>query len=149
MERIPQELLQSQKTAVTLKPPSKDHWNTVSDLVLHLTQDTLQQQHEAKQAALHLEAGSEGAEVSPTEASAPGKSLQVEAEGSGEVLPGQRVIDSMQEIFAHVYTLRLQSMYEMGSVRELDQTLARALMAEFTRMQLLVGQDLTKSLIAL
>ena len=32
---------------------------------------------------------------------------------------------------------------------ELDRTLARALMAEFTRMQLLVRQDLTKSLIAL
>ena len=35
------------------------------------------------------------------------------------------------------------------SVRELDRTLARALMAEFTRMQLIIGQDLTKSLIAL
>ena len=40
-------------------------------------------------------------------------------------------------------------MYEMGNVQELDRTLARALMAEFTKMQLLVGQDLTKSLIAL
>ena len=40
-------------------------------------------------------------------------------------------------------------MYEMGSVWELDRTLARALMAEFTRMQLLIGQDLTKSLIVL
>ena len=37
----------------------------------------------------------------------------------------------------------------MGSVRELDQTLACALMAEFARLQLIVGQDLTKSLIAL
>ena len=88
-ERIPQELLQSQKMAVTLKPPSKDHWKIVSDLVLPLTQDTLWQRHEAKQAALHLEEGSEGAEASPTEASTPGKSLQVEAEGSGEALPGQ------------------------------------------------------------
>ena len=55
----------------------------------------------------------------------------------------------MQEILARVHTLRLQSMYEMGSMRELDRTLAHALMAEFTRMQLLIGQDLTKSLIAL
>ena len=39
-------------------------------------------------------------------------------------------------------------MHEMGSVRELDQTLARTLMAEFVRLQLIIGEDLTKSLIA-
>ena len=105
--------------------------------------------------ALHQEEGSEGAEASPVEASASWKSLQVEAEGSREALPGgivlprQRVIETMQEILARVHALRLQTMHEMGSLRELDRTLARALMAEFARLQLIVGQDLTKSLIAL
>ena len=88
-EIIPPELFQSPKLVITLKPPSKDHWNTASDLVLPLIQDMLQQQHEAKQAALHLEEGSEGAEVSPTEASAPGKSLPVEADDNGEALSRQ------------------------------------------------------------
>ena len=85
----PQEHFQSPKLVITLKPPSKDHWNIVSDLILPLTQGTLWQWHEAKQAALRLEEGSERAEVSPTEASAPGKSLPVEAEGSGEASPRQ------------------------------------------------------------
>ena len=40
-------------------------------------------------------------------------------------------------------------MHEMGCVQELDRTLARTLMAEFAMLQLIVGQDLTKSLIAL
>ena len=40
-------------------------------------------------------------------------------------------------------------MHEMGSVREVDRTLARTLMAEFVRLQLIVGEDLTKSLMAL
>ena len=40
-------------------------------------------------------------------------------------------------------------MHEMGSVREVDQTLARTLMAEFARLQLIVGEDFTRSLIAL
>ena len=40
-------------------------------------------------------------------------------------------------------------MHEIGSVREVDQTLARALMAKFSRLQLIVGEDFTKSLIAL
>ena len=40
-------------------------------------------------------------------------------------------------------------MHEMGSVRELDRILARTLMAEFARLQLIVGEDFTKSLLAL
>ena len=40
-------------------------------------------------------------------------------------------------------------MHEMGNVREVDRTLARTLMAEFVRLQLVVGEDLTKSLMAL
>ena len=105
--------------------------------------------------AIHQEEGSEGAEASAMEASASGKSLQVEAEGSREALPGgivlprQRVIETMQEILVRIHTLCLQIMHEMGSVQELDQALAHVLMAEFARLQLTVGQDLTRSLIAL
>ena len=39
-ERIPQELMQGQKMAVNLRPPSSNHWNIVSDLVLPLMIDT-------------------------------------------------------------------------------------------------------------
>ena len=89
------------------------------------------------------------------EAPAPGKSPQVEADGSGEALPRritlprQHIIETKHEILAHIHTLHLQTMHEMGSVRELDRTLARMLMAEFARLQLIIGEDLTKSLIAL
>ena len=40
-------------------------------------------------------------------------------------------------------------MHEMGSVRELDRILARTLIADFARLQLIVGEDFTKSLLAL
>ena len=40
-------------------------------------------------------------------------------------------------------------MHEMGSIQEVDQTLAQILMAKFVRLQLIVGEDFTKSLIAL
>ena len=40
-------------------------------------------------------------------------------------------------------------MHEMESMREVDRTLAQTLMAEFARLQLIVGEDFTKSLIAL
>ena len=154
-ERIPQELTQGQKMVVNLRPPSNNHWNIVSDLVFPLILDTFQQRREAKRVTIHQEEGSEGAEASPMEASAPRKSLQVEAEGNGEAPPGrvalprQCVIETMQEILVHVHALRFQTMHDMGSVRELDRTLAHTLMAEFVRLQLTVGQDLTRSLIAL
>ena len=48
-----------------------------------------------------------------------------------------------------IHASQLEALYEMGSTRELDRTLSRALMAEFARIQLVMGKDLTKSLIAL
>ena len=42
-EAIPTELFQSLKLAITLKPPSKDHWNTASDLILTTAQDQFQE----------------------------------------------------------------------------------------------------------
>ena len=38
-EKFPQGLRQGQKIALSLKPPSKDHWNIALDLVLPLTLD--------------------------------------------------------------------------------------------------------------
>ena len=40
-------------------------------------------------------------------------------------------------------------MHQMGSMREVDRTLAQTLMAEFARLQLIVGEDLSRSLRAL
>ena len=59
------------------------------------------------------------------------------------------MIDITQGILEHVHPIRLQALCEMGLTRDLDRTLARALMAEFVRVQLVIGKDLTKSLIAL
>ena len=83
-EIIPPELFQNPKLAITLKPRSKDHWNTASDLILPGIQGQLWERCETKQAALHLEEGLEGAEISPTEEFTLGKSLPMEAEDNGE-----------------------------------------------------------------
>ena len=81
---------------------------------------------QSKRAAQGLEGRSEGAKVSPTEAPTPGKSPQLEAGGSGKALPiktaphRERVLETTHEILACVHALHLQTMHEMGSVRELD-----------------------------
>ena len=93
--------------------------------------------------------------MSPTEAPTPGESPQLEVGGSGKALPTKmapnrkQVLETTHEILACIHTLHLQTMHEMGSVREVDQTLAQTLMAKFARLQLIVGEDFTKSLIAL
>ena len=87
--------------------------------------------------------------MSPKEAPAPGKAPQVVAGGSRAVLPQERALESAHEILEHIHTICLQTMHEMGGVRELERTLVCTLMAEFVRLQLILGEDLTKSLTAL
>ena len=102
-----------------------------------------------------LEGESEGAKVSPKEAPAPRESPQVVAGSSRAALPteatyqGERALETAHKILEHIHTIRLQTMHEMGGMRELEWTLVRTLMAEFVRLQLIIGEDLTKGLTAL
>ena len=96
-----------------------------------------------------------GAKTSQTEAPTLGEPPELEAVGSGKAFPTktapdrERVLDTTRGILECIHTLHLQTMHEMGSVREVDRTLAQTLMAEFVRLQLIVGEDLTNSLMAL
>ena len=62
---------------------------------------------------------------------------------------GEEALETACKILERVHAIRLQTMHEMGSMRELDRTVARTLMAEFVRLQLIISEDLTKSLVAL
>ena len=154
-EKFPQGLMQGPKMAINLRPPSGDDWNITMDLVLPLAVDTFRWRCEAKCAAQGLEGESEGAKVSPKEAPAPRQSPQVVADSSRAALPtettyqGERALETAYKILEHIHAIRLQTMHEMGGMRELERTLVRTLKAEFARLQLILGEDLTKSLTAL
>ena len=154
-EKFPKSLVQGPKMAINLGPPSSNHWNIVSDLVLPLTVDKYKQWHESKRAEQDPEGESAGAEGSPKEAPAPGKAPQVVAGGSKAVSPtetthqGERALETALGILKHIHALRLQTLHDMGGVRELEQAVVRTLMAEFVRLQSILGEDLTKSLSAL
>ena len=98
---------------------------------------------------------SKGVKASQAEAPTSEEPPELESGGSGKALPmktapdRERVLETTHEILECIHALHLQTMHEMGSVREVDQTLARTLMAEFVRLQLIVGEDFTKSLVAL
>ena len=87
LEKFPQGLRQGQKRVLGLKPPSSDHWNIASDLVLPLELDECKQWREAQQVVQGLEGRSEKAKVSPTEAPAPAASPQLMVGSSGAALP--------------------------------------------------------------
>ena len=54
-----------------------------------------------------------------------------------------------RSILDQAHALQLQSMGDLGRIRDLDRTLAGTLMAEFSRVQLIVQEDVGKSLGAL
>ena len=154
-EKLPQGLMQGPKMVINLRPPFTDHWNIVSDLVLPVTIDMFRQRHEAKHAKQDPEGRSAGAEVSPKEAPALGKAPQVVTGCSKAAFlteithKGKRARETALGILECIHAIHLKTMHNMGGMRELEQTIVRTLMAEFVRLQLILGEDLTKSLSAL
>ena len=93
--------------------------------------------------------------MSPKEAPASGKVPQVVAGGSKATSPtetthqGERDLETALGILGRIDALRIQILHDMGGVRELEQAAVHTLMAEFTRLQSILGEDLTRSLSAL
>ena len=52
----------------------------------------------------------------------------------------------VRDTLDQVYALRLETLQEMGFIWEVDRALAKSIMAEFLRLQLIVGDDLNTSL---
>ena len=154
-EKFPQGLMQGPKMVINLRLPSSNHWNIISDLVLPLTVDTYRQWREAKHAEQYPEGESAGVEGSPKEAPAPRKAPQVVVGGSKAAFStetthqGERALETTLNILEHIHAICLQTIHDMGGMRELEQTLVHTLMAEFARLQLILGEDLTTSLSAL
>ena len=154
-EKFPQSLLQGSKMLINLRPPSSEHWNIESDLILPLMIDTYQRWCDAKWVDQDPEWESAGAEASPEEAPAPEKAHQAVAGGSKAASPtetthqGERDLETTLGIVECIHALHFQILHEMGGMRELEQVAIHTLMAEFARLQLILCEDLTKSLSAL
>ena len=154
-EKFPQSLLQGPKMLINLRPPSREHWNIESNLILTLTIDMYHRWREAKRVEQDPERESAGAEASPKETPVLEKAPQVLASGSKAVSPtqtthqGERDLETALSIIERIHALCLQILHEMGGVRELEQAAVRTLMAEFARLQSILCEDLTKSLSAL
>ena len=154
-EKFPQSMRQGPKMEIPLRPPSSEHWNIESNLILPLTKDTYQRQLEAKRADQDPEWQSAGAEASPREMPVPEEAPLAIASSSQAASPtettcqGERDLETVLGVIERIHALRLQIIHDMGSVREVEQVAVHTLMAEFARLQTILCEDLTKSLSAL
>ena len=137
-EKFPQSLLQGSKMSISLRPPSSEHWNINSDLILPLMIDTYQWRREAKRVEQDPEGESAGAEASPKEVPAPEKAPQVVAGGSKAASPtettcqGERDLETMLSIVECIHVLHFQILHEMGGMKELEQVVIHTLICQIT-----------------
>ena len=154
-EKFPQSMRRGPKMAIPLRPPSSEHWKIESDLMLPLTKDTYRQWLEAKRAGQDPERGSVGAESSPRETPVCEEAPLAIAGSSQAASPtdtarqGEKDLEAALGAVERIHALRLQIIHDMGSMREVEQVAIRTLMAEFSRLQTILCEDLTKSLSAL
>ena len=146
---------QGPKVAIPLRPPSSRHWNIDSDLIFTMVVDTHHRQHEAKKTGQDQEWGSVGAEESPRETPAPEGASLATAGSSQAASPTETARQEEQDLevalsaIRRIHAIHLQTMHDMGCMREVEQAAVSTLMAEFARLHAILGEDLTQSLSAL
>ena len=111
--------------------------------------------HATKRAGQDKEQESAGAEESPRETSAPkGASLATASSRQVTLLTEttrqeEKDLEVALGAVGRIHALRLQTIHDMGCVREIEQVAVRTLMVEFARLQAILSEDLIKSLSAL
>ena len=155
LEKFPPSMRQGPKVAIPLRPPSSRHWNIDSDLIFTIAVDTHRRQHEAKGTGQDQEWESAEAEESPRETLAP-KGASLATVGSSQAASTMETacqeeqdLEVALSAVRRIHAIRLQTIHDMGCVREVEQAAVSTLMVEFARLQVILGEDLTQSLSAL
>ena len=154
-EKFPPSMWQGPKVVIPLRLPSSRHWNIDSDLSFTIAVDTHHRWYEAKNTGQDLQQEFTGAEEPPRQTPAPEGASPAIAGSSQAVSPKEsageeeRDLEIVWDIVRCLHAVRLQAMHDMGCVREVEQVAVRTLMAEFARLQAILGEDLTQSLSAL
>ena len=123
------------------------HWNVANDLVYPACLEAFRRRHESSQGpqANRSAKGSGTGEGSPTGAMTP-----LSPTGSQPLpmptLGSQEIRKLIRKTLDQVYALCLETLQEMGFIWEVDRALAKSIMAEFIRLQLIVRDSLNTSL---
>ena len=126
------------------------HWNVTNDLIYPACLDVFRRRHKSSQASQ----ATKSAEGSGTGGGSPTCVATLPSTPSSQplftpTLGAHEIRGIVCDTLDQVYALRLETLQEMGFIREVDRALAKSIMAEFLRLQLMVGDDLNTSLRAM
>ena len=154
-EKVPPNLQQGSKVAIPLRSPYSRHWNIESDLSFTMAVDTHRRRHEAKETGQDPQQELAGAEGSPRHTPIPEGVSPAMGSSSQAALPKELAseeehdLEIVRYVVWRLHAVCLQAMHDMGCVTEVEQAAVRTLLAEFARLQAILGEDLTRSLSAL
>ena len=142
---LPPKLEEAPQITVPLSVADPRHWNIMNDPIFPDCLDIFKVRHEASLAS--------GAATPTGGASSRGESPTSAQEFPHMTQPPAVLTPGWQEVEARVtgaldqvHDLHLQTVQEMGFIREIDQALAKSLLVEFLRLRALTGDDLSKLL---
>ena len=126
------------------------HWNITNDPIYPTCLDAFRRRHGSSQASQ----ASKSAERSGTGGKSPTRMMTPPSATSSQALftptlGAHEIRGLVRDTLDQVYALRLETLQEMGFIWEVDRALAKSIMAEFLRLQLIVGDDLNTSLRAM
>ena len=138
------ELREHSLLSVALAVADDGHWNIANDPIYPACLAEFKKRHEASQANNPVEKPGTGV-GSPAHATIPPSATSPKPPPT-PVLGDREVMELVHDTLDQVYALRLETLQEMGFIREVDRALAKSIMSEFVRLQLIVGEDLNTSL---
>ena len=141
------ELREHSMVSAALTEADEGHWNVTNDLVYLACLEVFRRRHESSQDPQ----ANKSAEGSGTGGGSPtGATIPLSTTSSQPLLTpnlgSHEIREIVRETLDQVYALRLKALQEMGFIREVDRALAKSVMAEFIRLQLIVGDSLNTSL---
>ena len=145
------ELREQPLLSVALAVADDEHWNIADDPIYPACLAEFRKRHEACQASQankSVKKSSTGG-GSPTLAMTPPSATSSKPPPTLLALGDREVMELVHDRLDQVYSLRLETLQEMGFIREVDRALAKSIMSEFIRLQLIVGDDLNTSLQAM
>ena len=144
------ELCEHSLISAALMEADAGHWNVTNDPVYPACLEVFRRRHESSQdpQANKSAKGSGAGGGSPTGAMTP-----LSTTSSQPLLTPTLGFHEIRKIICEtldqVYALHLEALQEMAFIREVDRALAKSIMVEFIRLQLIVGDGLNTSLWAL
>ena len=144
------ELHEQTQLSVALAVADDEHWNITNDPIYPACLSEFRRRHKASQASQ----ANKSVEKSGTGGGSPTLAMPPPSATSSKPPPTSALgehetTELVRDTLAQVYALHLETLQEMGFIREVDRALAKSLMSEFIRLQLIVGDDLNTSLRAM